>query len=152
MKLLRYIHAIIVSNLSSIVTLDRDWVRGWLVLILKDSLCSLMLVERVFLGGCSQFVELDACFLKRLCKGVLLFAVSIDANYEIYPLVVCTVENENKESWVCFIERLYEQIGYNDRSDLYFMSDRQKGILNALEKVFLQALKRYCCRHIYGNF
>ncbi|XP_024039434.1 uncharacterized protein LOC112098062 [Citrus clementina] len=32
------------------------------------------------------------------------------------------------------------------------MSDRQKGILNALEQVFPLALKRYCCRHIYANF
>ena len=32
------------------------------------------------------------------------------------------------------------------------MSDRHKGILNALDKVFPQTLKRYYCRHIYANF
>ncbi|CAH9126506.1 unnamed protein product [Cuscuta epithymum] len=32
------------------------------------------------------------------------------------------------------------------------MSDRQKGILNALSTVFPNSLKRYCCRHIYANF
>ena len=32
------------------------------------------------------------------------------------------------------------------------MSDRQKGILNALDNVFPHGLKRYYCRHIYANF
>ncbi|XP_052297236.1 uncharacterized protein LOC127902370 [Citrus sinensis] len=50
------------------------------------------------------------------------------------------------------MEKLYEQIGCNNGEGLCFMSDRQKGILNALDKVFPQALKRYCCRYIYANF
>ena len=31
------------------------------------------------------------------------------------------------------------------------MSDRHKGILNALEQFFPFALKRYCYRYIYAN-
>ena len=32
------------------------------------------------------------------------------------------------------------------------MSDKQKGILNALDRVFPKAVRRYYCRHIYENF
>ncbi|KAH9802199.1 SWIM-type domain-containing protein [Citrus sinensis] len=110
------------------------------------------LFRRGFFGGCRQFIGIDGCFLKGPYKGVLLSAVSVDANYGIYPLAVCVVENENTESWVYFLEKLYEQIGCNYGEGLCFMSDRQKGILNALDKVFPHALKRYCCRHIYANF
>lgn len=50
------------------------------------------------------------------------------------------------------MEKLYEQIGCNQGDGLCFMSDRQKGILIALDQVLQLALKRYCCRHIYANF
>ena len=32
------------------------------------------------------------------------------------------------------------------------MSDRQKGVLNAIDRVFSNVIKRYYCRHIYANF
>lgn len=56
--------------------------------------------RRGFFWGYRQFIDIDGCFLKGHYKGVLLFVVSIDANYGIYPLDVCVVENENTKSWV----------------------------------------------------
>lgn len=108
--------------------------------------------RRGFFEGCKQFIGIDGCHLKGLYKGVLLTTVSIDANYGIYPLALCVVESENTESWVYFMERLYEQVGYNGGEGLCFMSDRQKGILKAFDRVFPASLRRYCCRHIYANF
>ena len=32
------------------------------------------------------------------------------------------------------------------------MSDKQKGLINVVEKVFLDAEHRFCVRHIYQNF
>lgn len=93
----------------------------------------------------------DGRFLKGPYKRVLLFTVSIGVIYDIYPLAVCVVKNKNTKSWVYFIEKLYEEINCNDREDLYFMSDQLKGILNTLERVFPQNLKRYCCKYIYAN-
>ncbi|KAH9649506.1 SWIM-type domain-containing protein [Citrus sinensis] len=99
------------------------------------------LFRKGFFEGCRQFIGVDGCHLKGLYKGVLLSAVSVDANYGIYPLAMCVVDNENTESWTYFMEKLYEQIGCNGGEGLCFMSDRQKGILNALERVFPHALK-----------
>ncbi|KAL5784377.1 hypothetical protein ACOSQ2_006769 [Xanthoceras sorbifolium] len=49
--------------------------------------------------------------------------------------------------------------GYQSREDdeflkksLCFMSDRQKGVLSALEMQFPFATTRFCARHIYANF
>ncbi|KAH9671509.1 SWIM-type domain-containing protein [Citrus sinensis] len=151
-KLFRYMHAILASNPGSTVSLDEDWLGGGVDPYFRRFFVFFDASRRGFFGGCRQFIGIDGCFLKGPYKGVLLSAVSVDANYGIYPLAVCVVENENTESWVYFLEKLYEQIGCNYGEGLCFISDRQKGILNALDKVFPHALKRYCCRHIYANF
>lgn len=89
---------------------------------------------------------------KVIYKGILLSAVSLDANNSIHPLVMCVIESENTDSWLYFMDKLYEQVGYNGGSELCFMNDRQKGILNTLEIVFLESLKKYCYGLIYVNF
>lgn len=108
--------------------------------------------RRGFFESCTQFIRIDGCHLKGLYNGVLLTAVSIYANYSIYPLALYVVESENTESWVFYMERLYEQLGCNGGEGLCFMSDRQKGILKALDRVFLAFLRRYYCSHICANF
>ncbi|KAH9648644.1 SWIM-type domain-containing protein [Citrus sinensis] len=151
-KLYRYMHAILISNPGSTVTIDRDWLGGGQNPHFQRFFVMFDANRRGFFEGCRQFIGLDDCHLKGLYKGVLLSAVSIDPNNGIYPLAMCVVESENTNSWVYFMNKLYEQIGCNNGSGLCFMSDRQRGILNALEIVFPKSLKRYCCRHIYANF
>ncbi|XP_052290833.1 uncharacterized protein LOC127900268 [Citrus sinensis] len=48
--------------------------------------------------------------------------------------------------------KLYDQIGCNCGEGLCFISDRQKGVINAIDRVFPNAIKRYWCRHIHANF
>ncbi|KAH9705387.1 SWIM-type domain-containing protein [Citrus sinensis] len=151
-KLFRYMHALLETNPGSTVCLERDWLCGVANPVFKRFFMFIDSSRRGFFEGCRQFVGVNGYHLKGPYKGVLLTAVSIDANFRIYPLAMCIVENENTNSWVYFMEKLYEQIGCNQGEGLCFMSDRQKGILNALEQVFPLALKRYCCRHIYANF
>lgn len=70
-----------------------------------------------------------------------MIAISINTNYGIHPLILCVVESENMNSWVYFIERLYEQIGCNGGNVLCFMSDKYKVVLKALTLYFLFAWK-----------
>ncbi|KAH9778368.1 SWIM-type domain-containing protein [Citrus sinensis] len=151
-KLFRYMHAILASNPGSTVSLEKDWLGGGVNPHFKIFFVFFDACRRGFFEGCRQFIGIDGCHLKGLYKGVLLSAVSVDANYGIYPLAMCVVETENTESWVYFMEKLYDQVGCNDGEGLCFMSDRQKGILNALDRVFPRAMRRYCCRHVYANF
>lgn len=91
---------------------------------------------RGFFEWCRPFIGVDGCHLKGLYSGVPLTVVSIDANYGIYPLAMYVVETENSESWRYFMKNFYDQVGCNNGEGLCFMSDRQKGIFNALDRAF----------------
>ena len=62
-------------------------------------------VQKVgFLGGCRPFVGLDGCHLKGRFGGQLLFAIAKDGNDNIFPVTMVVVEQENKDSWIWFLE------------------------------------------------
>ena len=86
----------------------RNWLSGAANPIFKRFFMFIDGSRRGFFEGCRQFVGVDGCHLKGPYKGVLLTAISIDANFGIYPLATCIVENENTNSWVYFMEKLYE--------------------------------------------
>ena len=120
--------------------------------------------------------------MKGPCGGVLLSAVALDANSGLFPLAVCICEKETKYSWMWFLNHLKMYLQFPSDRHLCFMSDRQKGLTNALSKHFPTASKRYistivscvnfnlfpndlstsnifflfgfryCARHIYANF
>ncbi|KAH9670098.1 mutator transposase mudra protein [Citrus sinensis] len=141
-KLFRYMHALLNSNPGSTVSIERDWIGGAEFPKFKRFFFCIDNSRRRFFKGCRPFIGVDGCHLKGPYKGVLLTAVSIDANYGIYPLAMCVVDTENNEPWLYFLEKLYDQVGCNGGEGLCFMSDRQKGILNALERVFPLSFKR----------
>ncbi|KAJ4709068.1 MuDR family transposase [Melia azedarach] len=137
---------------GNVVDLQTEWLPGEQNPRFKRFFLSFDAQRRGFFQDCRPFVGLDGCHLRGLYKRVLLTAVSIDANYGIYPLAFGVVETENQFSWRYFLEKLYQQFGKNRGIGLCFMSDRQKGVLNALEQHFPNSDKRFCCRHIYANF
>lgn len=49
--------------------------------------------------------------------------MSIDTNYEIYPLVIFVVETDNNESLQYYMEKLYDQLGCNGSESLCFIND-----------------------------
>ncbi|KAJ0054128.1 hypothetical protein Pint_01509 [Pistacia integerrima] len=74
----------------------------------------------------------------------------MDANSGIFLLAICVCEAENNDSWGFFLGLLHDFLG--DLEHVTFMSDRQKGILNALEAKWPNARSRFCARHVYANF
>ncbi|KAL4324034.1 hypothetical protein GQ457_11G001980 [Hibiscus cannabinus] len=82
-------------------------------------------------------------------KGYLLVAVGIDANDGIYPIAYVAMESENYASWHWFLDILKNdlQIG-----SICFMSDKQKGLVEAIDDIFPNAEVRNCVRHLYNNF
>ena len=84
-------------------------------------------VQKVgFLGGCRPFVGLDGCHLKGRFGGQLLFAIAKDGNDNIFPVTMVVVEQENKDSWIWFLEQFVDDIGRVEELNLVFISDRQK--------------------------
>ena len=57
-----------------------------------------------FLGGCRPFVGLDGCHLKGRFGGQVLSATAKDGNDNIFLVAMAVVEQENKDSWIWFLE------------------------------------------------
>ena len=51
-----------------------------------------------FKKGCKQFIKFNGCHLEGPFEGVLLLVVSLYANQEIFPIVICVCEYENTQS------------------------------------------------------
>ncbi|XP_076927070.1 uncharacterized protein LOC143590494 [Bidens hawaiensis] len=83
--------------------------------------------------------------------GQILTVVGMDGNNGIYPLAYSLVEAESTASWTWFLECLGDDLDLHSNSNFTFISDRQKGIIPALQKVFPSAEHRYCLRHIHEN-
>ncbi|GJY70649.1 mutator type transposase, partial [Tanacetum coccineum] len=83
--------------------------------------------------------------------GQILTAVGVDANNGIYPVAYAIVEAESKASWCWFLNLLGEDLGIEANFNYTFISDRQKGLIQAIASVFPSAEHRYCVRHIHEN-
>ena len=61
---------------------------------------------------------------------------------------------EETSTWCWFLTRLRYVLGggTGKHGPFTIMSDRQKGLLNAVNQVFPECEQRFCLRHIYANF
>nr|GEW07338.1 hypothetical protein [Tanacetum cinerariifolium] len=98
-----------------------------------------------------EFLGLDEAFMKGPFPGQLLTAVGINPNNGIYPLTYGIVEIESRESWTWFLECLKDDLDLQDNSNLTFITDRQKGIIPAIAKLFPATEHRFCLRYIHEN-
>ncbi|XP_022032807.1 uncharacterized protein LOC110933916 [Helianthus annuus] len=93
----------------------------------------------------------DGCFLKGPFPGQILTAVGVDGNNGIYPVAYAVVEAETTASWTWFLKCLGGDLDLESNNNFTFISDRQKGLIPALSKVYPSAEHRYCLRHIHEN-
>ncbi|XP_024167940.1 uncharacterized protein LOC112174404 isoform X2 [Rosa chinensis] len=109
-------------------------------------------LKKGWIDGCRPIIGLDGCHLKTVYKGILLTAVGIDGNNGMYPIAFAIVEKENKEAWTWFVEFLKQDLELNNGYSYTFISDKQKGLLDAVKDVMPNAEHRHCARHLYNNF
>eukprot|EP00257_Ricinus_communis_P021733 XP_015581275.1 uncharacterized protein LOC107262099 [Ricinus communis] len=100
---------------------------------------------------CRPLISIDGCWLKGIYGGQLLTAVAVDANDCIYPVAWAVVQKENKDNWKWFLDLLAADLGLNNSHHWTFVSDRQKGLIRAIEEIFLNAEHRFCVRHVHNN-
>ncbi|XP_028775369.1 uncharacterized protein LOC114732240 [Neltuma alba] len=108
-------------------------------------------VKRGFMKACRPIIGLDGCFLKGTYGGILLVAVARDPNDQYFPLAVAVVETENKDSWTWFLKQLFDDIGSMAKKKWVFISDQQKGLVQAFGELLEGVEHRYCVRHLYAN-
>ncbi|XP_074297964.1 uncharacterized protein LOC141628771 [Silene latifolia] len=81
---------------------------------------------------CRSLIGVDGTHLKGNHGGVLLSAVALDGNNELFPIAVGVVESENKDSWSNFFWHLKQVVQDSKRSDWTIISNRQKFVVNYL--------------------
>ncbi|XP_010431263.1 PREDICTED: uncharacterized protein LOC104715567 [Camelina sativa] len=91
-------------------------------------------LRRTWKKSCRPLIRVDGCFLKEKIKGQLLVALGRDADNVIYPM-----------AWLKIDLELGDGDGY------IMVSDRQKGLIKAVELELPKIEHRKCVRHIYGN-
>jgi hypothetical protein len=106
-------------------------------------------------------MSLDAAHLKSKWKGTLYVASVKTPCDEIFPVAMGIMsENENEDGWTWFLSLLLSAceflvIDHPKASVNYkyfmFISDRQKGLINALANVFPHNHATFCSIHIARN-
>ncbi|MQM11173.1 hypothetical protein Taro_044077, partial [Colocasia esculenta] len=103
-----------------------------------------------FQTGCRPLLFLDGTFLKDKYQGKLLAATALNGQNELFPLVYAACDAENEENWTWFLTCLKKAISI-DRQ-ITFISDRCKGLLQAIAHVFPHSHNAFCLRHLADNF
>jgi hypothetical protein len=106
-------------------------------------------------------MSLDAAHMKSETRGTLYVASVVTALDEVYPVAIAlTADNENKDGWTWFLENLDRSIPTLSMAHprqgvpyryFTFMSDRQKGLADALTSVFPENHSCSCAVHIARN-
>ncbi|KAK4837457.1 hypothetical protein QYF36_005672 [Acer negundo] len=109
-------------------------------------------VKTGFKKGVRPLIGIDGYHLSRQFGGVMLSANALDRDSGIFPIAFCVCESETFESWTWFLKLLSKCLGWDDSKPICYMSDRQKGELKALDNEWPHVGKRYCFRHMLGNF
>lgn len=88
--------------------------------------------------------------------GILLAATAIDANGCLFPLAHAVVDAENDNNWLWFLQLLLTVVQSHALQSLIdkalvFLSDRQKGLLEGVDRVFPSCPHGYCLKHLEAN-
>ena len=89
--------------------------------------------------------------------GILLAATAIDATGSLFPLAHAVVDAENDDNWLWFLQLLLpivqcHALQHLTNKAIVFLSDRQKGLLDAVDRVFPGCPHGYCLKHLEANF
>ncbi|XP_057493628.1 uncharacterized protein LOC130779098 [Actinidia eriantha] len=103
-----------------------------------------------FLNGCLPVVGVGGIQLKSKYLGTLLSATSFDPDGELFPLAFGVVDVESDESWMWFVSELHKALEANTEKfpQLTFLSDGQKGVLDAVKRKFPTSSHAICMQHL----
>lgn len=62
------------------------------------------------------------------------------------------VEKEKRESWVWFMQLLKDDLKIEESGLWTVMSDKQKGLIDAIEEMLPNCEHIFCVMHLYSNF
>ncbi|KAL3694280.1 hypothetical protein R1sor_007931 [Riccia sorocarpa] len=97
-------------------------------------------------------VALDACHSKnQRYPSFIMLATCLDGNNNISILAYAIVDRENEENWVWFLIHLRGAMTGIESQEIQYVSDRCKGIINAVRNIFPGASHVHCTIHLQRN-
>eukprot|EP00257_Ricinus_communis_P018397 XP_015577109.1 uncharacterized protein LOC107261545 [Ricinus communis] len=109
-------------------------------------------LRKGFLKYCRPIIGFDRCFLKPFLGGALLCAVAKDGNNQMFPIFWAVVECENEYFWTWFLTIILEELQIIDSLGRTFISNQQKGLINAIKNLAHLTEHRNYARHVYYNW
>ena len=94
-------------------------------------------------------ISIDGTFMKHELRGTLLVACLRNSNNEIQVVAVAWVSGETKENWSWFVKFLFQT---TNQPPAFVISDRDKGLIPAMEKETSTTPHFFCVRHMLENF
>ncbi|XP_011083912.1 uncharacterized protein LOC105166301 [Sesamum indicum] len=70
-----------------------------------------------FKEGCRKIIGVDGCHLKGPHGGILLTAVGVDPNNNLYPIAYAVVNTESRETWEWFLILLKTDLAIENQSE-----------------------------------
>lgn len=101
-------------------------------------------------GKCFVFT-FSTAITYSLANVKALFAVATDGNNQLVPLAAAIVKSETEESWAYFIRLAVQQMPRLCSSEMCIMSDRCKGLENAVQSICGAAQHVLCTVHLVRN-
>ncbi len=95
---------------------------------------------------------MDGCFIKGHHRGQLLTAVGVDPNNQMYPIAYAIVESECRDSWAWFLKLLGADLCLHNSHGFSWISDKHKGLVDAIAEMFPHSEHRHCVKHLHNNF
>lgn len=84
-------------------------------------------------------------------KQSLFLAVGLDSNKQIHNIAWGVFGIENEDNWEYFLEHLRDALPEVNEATTTFVSDRQKGLQAAADKILRHSQRAFCCQHISEN-
>ncbi|KAK0579628.1 hypothetical protein LWI29_028876 [Acer saccharum] len=100
--------------------------------------------------GFRHILGLDGCFIKGHHTGQLLTVIGVDPNNQMYPITYASVESEYREIWLWFLELLGVDFEINNSHGIMWITDKQKGLIDAIKELFPHSKHQYCVKHFYN--
>nr|XP_009794136.1 PREDICTED: uncharacterized protein LOC104240929 [Nicotiana sylvestris] len=102
--------------------------------------------------GTDVVIQISKDAIKEDKRRFLRMHVCFQALKSGFKAAWAAVDKETKRTWQWFIENLKASLDLKDGKGYIFMSDMQKGLLDAVMNVCPQSYHRYCARHIEANW
>ncbi|MQM13635.1 hypothetical protein Taro_046559, partial [Colocasia esculenta] len=101
--------------------------------------------------GFRPMLFLDGTHIKQhRVQGVILVASALNGNNELFTVAYSIADSETYDNWIWFLQNLKKAL-LSDRR-IAFLSDRGKGLKEAIPDIFPNDHHGYCFQHIMQNF